>query len=289
MYNFVSFSVKCPVCGVSLMDPEHTVDNSPGIKLNIRSYENRGNIYLSSIYGSYNYICDFTPARDEQAEFSCPACKSVLISEKKCSICKAPMVPLYLDIGGVVEFCSRAGCKNHFVEFDDLAQALNKFYQDYHYPDLFGDKFRSDNVISKTAEDKSVPEIIESGSFLHAYCPFCNRSLIESNTIKLKVLNNTGEEGFLILSPYLNVFSSKSTIFLNENKVVKDIKCTHCGESLIKQGKSCETCGSPVALVSVGARTKLIDFYICSKKGCRWHGLSDEDVNEIKLEDSLEW
>jgi rRNA maturation endonuclease Nob1 len=53
--------------------------------------------------------------------------------------------------------------------------------------------------------------------------------------------------------------------------------------------KNCEKCGSPVAMIAISARSKLIDFYICSKKGCRWHGLSEDDIEEIKLEDSLEW
>jgi rRNA maturation endonuclease Nob1 len=57
----------------------------------------------------------------------------------------------------------------------------------------------------------------------------------------------------------------------------------------MKTEKTCELCGSPVARISLSARSKLIDFYICSKKGCRWHGLSEDDINEIKLEDSLEW
>ena len=51
----------------------------------------------------------------------------------------------------------------------------------------------------------------------------------------------------------------------------------------------CPVCGSDVIKINVGARTKLIDFYICTKKGCRWHGLSEDDLFDIRLEDSLEW
>ncbi len=105
--------------------------------------------------------------------------------------------------------------------------------------------------------------------------------------LKLKIHN--GEEGFLMLSPYLNVFTSKSTIFLAEDKTVKDILCCHCNQSLISEDKTCEKCGSEVAKIAIGARTKLIDFYICTKKGCRWHGLSSDDLIDIRLQDSLEW
>ncbi len=96
-------------------------------------------------------------------------------------------------------------------------------------------------------------------------------------------------QDFLTLSPYLNVFTTKSTIFLPEDKAVSDVLCFHCEKSLIEEKKKCGKCESPIARISVSARTKLIDFYICTKKGCRWHGLSEDDLYNIKLEDSDEW
>ena len=51
----------------------------------------------------------------------------------------------------------------------------------------------------------------------------------------------------------------------------------------------CPECGSEVAKISVAALSKMIDFYICSKKGCTWHGLSDNDIKDIMFEDSEEW
>jgi len=91
------------------------------------------------------------------------------------------------------------------------------------------------------------------------------------------------------LSPYMNVFTSESTVYLQEDKPVTDISCPHCSTSLISVNKACEECGSPIAKIFISARTKMINFYLCSKKGCKWHGLSDEDLQDIKLEDSLEW
>jgi hypothetical protein len=192
-------------------------------------------------------------------------------------------------MGGEVSICSRAGCKNHFVEFEDLTSALARFYQEYGYS--------TKTKIDEPTETKTPPieevdenvEIIASGTFLYAYCPHCKRSLIESDMLKLKIVNPQGEVGYIMLSPYLNVFSSKSTIFLPEGKPVGDLRCFHCDSSLMIEEKVCEVCSSPLARISISARSKLIDFYICSKKGCRWHGLSEEDINEIRLEDSMEW
>lgn len=289
MYELMSLKVKCPHCSESLMDTNQLIDNESSIKLDIEVAGNKGVINLSSIYGSYNYKSDIEMIANEIATFSCPHCSTQIISESQCLTCKAPMVPFYLDMGGTVRICSRTGCKDHKVEFDDLSVALNKLYQEYGYgkkkPDfeseLRAHKMPSDNI---TDEKK---EILETGTFLQAYCPICKKTLIDDGMLKVKIQN--GEEGFLILSPYLNVFSSKSTVFLPEDKTVKNVSCTHCNDSLISKTKECEKCGSPVAKISVSAQTKLFDFYLCTKKGCKWHGLSEKDLNDIRLEDSDEW
>lgn len=289
MYNFISLNVKCPLCGESLMSEEHLVDNSPSISLDIKIGDKKGYIRMSSIYGSYNYVSDLEIKQNTLTEFYCPHCHGLMNTEIPCEVCKAPMVPFYLDIGGKVAVCSKAGCKNHFVEFEDLSNALTKFYEDFGFQSKHDHDFLEDAFAIPVDEEKTHTETIASGSFLHTYCPHCKRSMIESDMLKLKIINDNNETGYIFLSPFLNVFSSKSTIFLQEDKVIHDIKCPHCDESLILKEKNCDLCNSPVAAISISARTRLIDFYICSKKGCRWHGLSEDDMNEIKLEDSLDW
>ncbi len=91
------------------------------------------------------------------------------------------------------------------------------------------------------------------------------------------------------MSRYLNSFTSKFTINLSDDKTVSDIKCFHCDTSLVEKDDSCGKCSSPTAKINVSAYTKLIDFYICTKKGCQWHGLSEDDLYSIKLEESDEW
>lgn len=293
MFNFVSLSVKCPLCGNSFMDSDNLVDNAPSIGINIEIEGKKGTIHLSSIYGSYNYTCDIETPENEVANFSCPHCAGLLNNDIECDVCKAKMVPVYLDMGGKVAICSRKGCKNHFVEFEDLSNALRKLYQEYGYESKTHhiDEPPAIEEIAEEikSEEEEHKEIIETGSFLQAYCPHCKRSLIDSDMLKLKIVKDNDETGYIMLSPYLNVFSSKSTVFLQEGKPVGDLRCFHCNESIMVKDKDCEQCGSPVARISIGAVAKLIDFYICSKKGCRWHGLSENDISEIKLEDSLEW
>ncbi len=288
MYELMSLRLKCTHCGASLMDPSHLIDNEPGIHLKIEAHGRKGDIWLSSIYGSYNHRATIDLSRNEIVNFYCPKCSQEMISKTDCTTCGAPMVPFYLDMGGKVNICSRNGCKNHFVEFEDLSVILRKFYQEYGYSARPGDLPREERISDPDEEKREeAREILQTGTFLHSYCPHCRKSLIENDMLRLKI--RTGEEGLLMLSPYLNVFSSKSTVFLPEDKVVDELACPHCDQSLIVPDKSCEKCGSPVARILVSARTKLIDFHICTKKGCKWHGLSENDLYEIRLDGSMEW
>lgn len=59
--------------------------------------------------------------------------------------------------------------------------------------------------------------------------------------------------------------------------------CPHCGTSLIVE-HTCEECKAPkVAEFIVSAFSKLIPFYICTRYGCKWHGLSNRDKKRIKI------
>jgi len=277
MFNLISLKVKCPVCGKSLMDEEQLVDNCPSIKLTIKLGDDTGTIRLSSVYESYNYLTDIELPENEISALTCPLCNTDLVSKLECEVCKAPMIPLDLELGGNVSICSRIGCKNHFMKFVDFSFALKNLFEEtdrlhHHHHD---------------PEEERI-ETIKSGNFLHSYCPHCLRSLIEESSIKFLVKRNK-KTGYLMLSPYLNIFTSKSTILLPEDQEIEGLACPHCKKSLILPKKRCDECGSPIARIEISARRKLIDFYICSKKGCRWHGLSAEDMHEIRLEDSMEW
>jgi hypothetical protein len=262
------------------MDQNRLIDGQPGIKLLIETPTARGTILLSAVYESYNYKCDVEVKEGEIVTFICPHCLQNITNGMTCEECEAQMIPLLLDFGGKVTICSRAGCKAHFLEFEDFRGALYKILHLGEYKDAVPDS------IEKNGEAR---EIIESGTYLPAYCPFCMRSFIEKGLIKLIVLNDKNEEGFVFLSPYLNAFTSLSTVFLKEDYALNDIKCWHCGHSLIDPQGTCQVCGSKRARIVISAKTKLIDFYVCSKKGCRWHGLNEKDLHDIQLEDSMSW
>ncbi|MBL7102736.1 MAG: hypothetical protein ISS18_00235 [Bacteroidales bacterium] len=127
----VSLNAKCPHCDKSFMDEENLLLGKPSIKLNIECNNNRGTIRLCSIYGCYDHFCDFDLKEGAIAKFFCPHCNKELISKDTCKSCDAPMIPLILQLGGKVLICSRKGCNNHFVAFEDLATEVRKFYHEY--------------------------------------------------------------------------------------------------------------------------------------------------------------
>lgn len=287
--NLISLRVKCPICGHSLMDEKRPVDNCPSIKLNIHVGDDTGVIHLSSVWESYNYVCTIETPKREIIELSCPHCSSRLQGKSDCDVCSAPMIPLDLELGGDVCICSRIGCKNHFAKFVDFSSALNQLYIDAgHQGRPYVEDMNIPEKKSPVTEEEKDIELMRSGTFLKSYCPHCKKSLIEDNSIKLKV-DRGGKQGFLMLSPYLNIFTSRSTIRLPEDELIGNIMCPHCDHSLVILGEVCGECSSEVARIVVGATSRLVDFYICARKGCTWHGLSREDMDDIRLEESLEW
>jgi hypothetical protein len=290
MLNLVSLRVKCPVCGYSLMDDDRYIDNVPSIKLKIKCEGDEGTVHFSSVWESYNFLSDIELRDDKIIELLCTHCNSRLQSKVDCDLCKATMIPFDLQVGGNVSICSRIGCKNHFVKFVDFSFALKQLYIDsglYERPYVEDMSILKKKEEPKTEEEQQI-EIMKTGTFLQTYCPHCKKSLIDQRSIKLKV-DREKDSGFLMLSPYLNIFTSRSTIRIPEDEFIGDIKCFHCDQTLILNDLKCEECGSEVARVVVGSTRRLVNFHICSKKGCRWHGLSKEDMNDIRLEESLEW
>ena len=79
-FDLISLNVKCPVCGHSLMDEKRLVDNCPSIKMKIAIGETEGTIYLSSVYESYNYLCDIDTPENALIRLFCPNCNSEIKS-----------------------------------------------------------------------------------------------------------------------------------------------------------------------------------------------------------------
>ena len=131
--NPISLKVKCPHCNQSLMDFTKLINDNPSIKLNVKSGDNKGKLYLCSIYGYYDKQSVINLVKGEITELLCPNCNNNLKIKTICNICGAPVIDLNLETGGKVHICSRVDCKKHNVLFEDIYDTLTKYFIEYDY------------------------------------------------------------------------------------------------------------------------------------------------------------
>jgi len=111
-------NVSYPHCNHALKDETFAIDGYPSIRVTISHDHKQGWLRLSCLYGSYNFACEFDVSAGAVPSFLCPHCGVKFPSTLDCSICGAPMVPMLVDGGGIVQICPRRGCKNHLLDLD---------------------------------------------------------------------------------------------------------------------------------------------------------------------------
>jgi NADH-quinone oxidoreductase subunit E len=115
--------VTCPRCHHSLMDPDHLVDGHPSVRFTISYGQEHGWVRLSSLYGSYAMEAGGEIPRDAIVDFFCPHCHGDLMGAWNCASCGAPMVPVLVRGGGMIQICSRRGCRSHLLDLEGDAEA----------------------------------------------------------------------------------------------------------------------------------------------------------------------
>jgi NADH:ubiquinone oxidoreductase subunit E len=108
--------VSCPRCNHSLMDESFTIDGDPSIRVTVSFDHKHGWLRLSSLYGSYNISAEHDIPVGTVVSFFCPHCHAKLAGSWECPVCGAPMVPMVVHGGGMVQICSRRGCKSHLLD-----------------------------------------------------------------------------------------------------------------------------------------------------------------------------
>jgi NADH-quinone oxidoreductase subunit E len=108
--------ISCTRCNHSLMDSEHLIDGHPSIRVTISFERKHGWLRLSSLYGSYSIESEYEIPKDIIVHFFCPHCHTELRGAANCIECGSPMVPMIVKGGGVVQICSRRGCKGHMLD-----------------------------------------------------------------------------------------------------------------------------------------------------------------------------
>jgi hypothetical protein len=124
MSHQIKIPVKCPGCHESLLNKNILVDDLPAIALEAKIADKVGKIFLSQIYGSFSKkFEDVDDVIGSVAIFSCPRCHQPFPVIQNCE-CRAPLVGMQLEVGGVIKICSRNGCKRHSLEFEDVNDAF---------------------------------------------------------------------------------------------------------------------------------------------------------------------
>jgi len=124
MSHQIEISVKCPNCHHSLMTDSELIDNLPVIELEAKVADKLGKILLSQVYGSFTK--KFIEVEDivgTIATLFCPHCHQPFPVIQNCD-CRAPLVGMQLEVGGLIKICSRNGCKRHSLEFEDVNDAF---------------------------------------------------------------------------------------------------------------------------------------------------------------------
>ncbi len=121
----------CPNCGAALTE---------GQKVHLDGYVREthedGEVYLSAIFGDYGVESELKIPDGATVEFRCPICEESLMLQIPCKLCGAPMASLTLSSGGVLEFCSRRGCRGHalggFGDVDQMMALINSMMSTPH-------------------------------------------------------------------------------------------------------------------------------------------------------------
>jgi NADH:ubiquinone oxidoreductase subunit E len=108
--------VSCPQCNHVLLEPEHKIDGFPAIRVTAAFDQWHGWLRLSSLYGSYSVESEFDVPRDSVVNLFCPHCNAELSGAGKCPLCEAPLVPMSVRGGGIVQICARRGCTYHLLD-----------------------------------------------------------------------------------------------------------------------------------------------------------------------------
>ncbi|HUS48324.1 MAG TPA: NAD(P)H-dependent oxidoreductase subunit E, partial [Phycisphaerae bacterium] len=102
--------VSCPRCNHSLMDGSCLMDGHPSIRVSASFGGKRGSLRLSSLYGSCAFLAEHDVPPEAAASLTCPHCRAELTGPPECAACAAPMAPMRIAGGGMLQVCSRRGC-----------------------------------------------------------------------------------------------------------------------------------------------------------------------------------
>jgi len=258
----------CPHCGQSLISEDWILLDV------VNQARERGVLRLSPYLNFFDSSSTIQLTEwQEVHDLSCPHCRHTLKEpDAQCASCHSRVARLQVRAGTDsfdLLFCLRKNCRWHGLSEEAKGTIILE--------------------ASGFEEPKDHKEFIKSGTKLQLFCPLCKTGLVQGDDLVVHVRDRQGQLSVMKLSPYLNVFTSECSLFLPAGEEVTDMICPHCNRSLWLDNKHCEACGARAAKFLVKAFVLDVDFYVCMRLKCHWHGLGPKDRQRIILDESLEW
>ena len=128
-----------------------------------------------------------------------------------------------------------------------------------------------------TGNDLELATLEQQGD-LASFCPCCHAALNvydePTKRVWVGLEVQVGDETCsLLVNPRLEEFERLCSPCWSGEAVADDVRCPRCGASLVDHESVCEVCDSPVFTIDVSLRTRVSPLSLCSRAGCRWHGV----------------
>jgi len=114
--RLIPLDVSCPHCNHTLMDLENKLDGRPSISVTLSFGRKHGYLRLSSLYGSFKHESDHEVPDETVVNIFCPHCHTNLSTSDQCNNCGELLISMIARGGGVVQVCSKKGCKGHSLD-----------------------------------------------------------------------------------------------------------------------------------------------------------------------------
>ena len=92
----------------------------PSIRVVVSFARRHGSLRMSCLYGSDAIRSDHEIPLDTILDLFCPHCHGALAGATSCPSCSAPMVPMSVKGGGMLQVCSRRWCKEHRLDINGV-------------------------------------------------------------------------------------------------------------------------------------------------------------------------
>jgi glutamate synthase (NADPH/NADH) small chain len=128
---------------------------------------------------------------------------------------------------------------------------------------------------------------LEQEGDLASFCPRCHAGLdvydAATKRIWIGLSVQVGDAVCeLLINPRLDAFERVCSSCWSDGVLADDVRCPHCGASLVEAGHTCGECKAPVFSLEVSVRTRVAPLSLCTRAGCHWHGVSKSAQAKIQ-------